>query len=148
MLYGEINVGDVLEWKTFGSQSTLMIVTGHGEIMRYGSKKGEDKKYSPAVYVRPLESFDEDPQLVEVSVLRQNAKRVEREDSTQSGDEASPIAEDSQSVEYDEYSQGEAQDYSQADNRVAGNDDPRNRQAADGAEKKRLPPKPSLRRIG
>jgi hypothetical protein len=144
MLYGEINVGDVLEWKTFGSQSTLMIVTGHGEIMRYGSKKGEDKKYSPAVYVRPLESFDDDPQLVEVSVLRQNAKRVEREDSLQSGNEASTAAEDSQGARYDEYSQDEVQNYSQGEAAVEY-DDPRNRQA-DAPEKKYLPSKQPLRR--
>jgi hypothetical protein len=147
MLYGEIEVGDVLEWKTFGSQSTLMIVTGHGEIMRYGSKKGEDKKYSPAVYVRPLESFDEDPQLVEVSVLRQNAKRVERDDSMQSEDSASTIAENTQSASYDEFSQGEAQDYSQADNRTSSDDDPRNRQS-NAPEKKYLPEKQPLRRQG
>jgi hypothetical protein len=144
MLYGEIEVGDVLEWKTFGSQSTLMIVTGHGEIMRYGSKKGDDKKYSPAVYVRPLESFDEDPQLVEVSVLRQNARRVEREDSMQSGDEASTAAENTQSASYDEFSQGEAQDYSQGEAMVEY-DDPRNRQS-NAPEKKYLPEKQPLRR--
>lgn len=82
MLYGEIEVGDILEWKTFGGQSTKLLVTAHGEILKYGDKKGDPKKIIPAVYVRALEAFDDDPQLVELGTLRQNAKRVEVEPET------------------------------------------------------------------
>lgn len=102
MLYGEIEIGDILEWKTFGGQSTKLLVTGHGEIVKYGAKKGDDKKIIPAVYIRSLYAFDDDPELVEVTHLRQNCKRAPLEEEQQSGDgNEAATTEDSEGVDYE-----------------------------------------------
>lgn len=74
MFYGEIKEGDVLEWQTFGGQSTTILVVKAGEIVTYGSGKGKDKKVRPAFYIRSLHAFDDEPELVDAAHLKQNCK--------------------------------------------------------------------------
>lgn len=74
MFYGEIKEGDVLEWQTFGGQSTPILIVKAGEIVTYGSGKGKDKKVRPAFYIRPLHAFDDEPELVDAAHLKQNCK--------------------------------------------------------------------------
>ena len=147
MLYGEIEVGDILELKTFGSQKAKLLITAAGEIVKYGAKKGDDKKIIPAFYVRSLSAFDDDPQMVEASYLRQHCTRAAAEPLPSSGDEATAAANPDDityetgepAVEYDEYSQGEAPDDSQVDSRASSSDDYRNRQENAPPPRKHLP---------
>ena len=74
MFYGEIKEGDVLEWQTFGGQSTPILIVKAGEIVTYGSSKGKDKKVRPAFYIRALHAFDDEPELVDAAHLKQNCK--------------------------------------------------------------------------
>jgi hypothetical protein len=74
MFYGEIKEGDVLEWQTFGGQSTPILIVKAGEIVTYGSGKGKDKKVRPAFYIRSLHAFDDEPELVDAAHLKQNCK--------------------------------------------------------------------------
>ena len=83
MFYGEIEVGDVLEWQTFGGQSTKILIVKEGEIVTYGSGKGKDKKSRPAFYIRSLYAFDDEPELVDAAHLKQNCKRVEKSDDAE-----------------------------------------------------------------
>ena len=76
MFYGEINEGDVLEWQTFGGRSTKILIVRAGEIVTYGSGKGKDKKIRPAFYIRALEAFDDEPDLVDAAHLKQNCRRM------------------------------------------------------------------------
>ncbi len=90
MLHGEINIGDVLEWKTFGGQSTKILIVKADEIMVYGNSKGKDKKYKSAFWIRALHAFDDEPELIEETALRANSKRVAG-DATGAPDNNSPI---------------------------------------------------------
>lgn len=91
MFYGEIKEGDVLEWQTFGGQSTPILIVKAGEIVTYGSGKGKDKKIRPAFYIRSLHAFDDEPELVDAAHLKQNCKlaaatRQTTEDAAAFGD--------------------------------------------------------------
>ena len=122
-LLNEINPGDVLEWKTFGGQSTKILIVKADEIMVYGSAKGKDKKYKSAFWIRALHAFDDEPELIEETALRANSKRVAGD--AQAPDNDSPIndfgASEAEAAEIernyaDEYSQAEpprGQSYSQ-----------------------------------
>lgn len=94
MFYGEIKEGDVLEWLTFGGQSTKILVVKADEIMVYGSAKGKDKKYKPAFWVRSLYAFDDEPELVEAAHLKQNCKLVSSEAAANDDDSAASSTED------------------------------------------------------
>lgn len=115
MLHGEIKPGDVLEWKTFGGQSTKILIVKTDEIMVYGNAKGKDKKFKSAFWIRALHAFDDEPELIEETTLRANSKRVAG-DQVSAPDNDSPIndfgateaAETEPSFD-DEFSQAEAQ---------------------------------------
>ena len=88
MFYGEIKEGDVLEWQTFGGQSTKILIVKAGEIVTYGSGKGKDKKIRPAFYIRALHAFDDEPELVDAAHLKQNCKlAITAADAAQTSDD-------------------------------------------------------------
>ncbi|MBC7798026.1 MAG: hypothetical protein H7Z37_14225 [Pyrinomonadaceae bacterium] len=94
MIYDQIEIGDVLEWKLMGNQSKMVIVVKSEEVIVYGSGKGKEKKWKTVFYVRGLYSFDEEPEPVDLVDLKNNCKRPEVKPPTSQN-------EDSESVDYD-----------------------------------------------
>lgn len=91
MFYGEISEGDVLEWQTFGGQSTKILIVKAGEIVTYGSGKGKDKKVRPAFYIRSLYAFDDEPELVDAAHLKQNCRRAAPDDAANADSAAAQV---------------------------------------------------------
>lgn len=112
MIYDELEVGDVLEWKLMGNQSKMVIITKIEEELVYGSGKGKPKTWKLVGYTRGLYSFDEEPEKSNLSDIKKNCKRPKTHSPVVLDDQGEPLEDsetrETQSAEnFDNYSDSE-----------------------------------------